>query len=352
MKTYRAEYLREITRRLFERKDVPDGVSREVSRCIVDNCLYGHDSHGMALVPRFMNDLEIGKIKPEAESEIVEKAPAAAWIDGHRGFGQITMKNAVEEAMNRAEKMGIAAVTVTNSNHVGILWTSVLEAAEKGLIAMIWCSAGPQGGLVAPFGGIGKAIGTNPIACGTPAGEMPPLVFDMATSASAAGKIVLYAQQDRKIPPGWMLDEQGNPTTDPNDLLDGDDIFRIAGTLLPMAGYKGFGLGMVTEVLGGILAGYGPAYRPEYKEGNALFITAVNVKAFVPLEEFRRQVDELLRFVKSVPTDTETEEILIPGELEFRTREQREREGIPVTDPIWSRIREAADKLKVGLEED
>ena len=350
MKIHKAEYLREITRRLFERMGVPDGTSREVSGCIVDNCLYGHDSHGMALVPRFINDLEIGKIKPEAETEIVEKAPAAAWIDGHRGFGQITMKNAMDEAIKRAGRMGVSAVTVTNCNHVGILWTSVMKAAENGLIAMIWCSAGPQGGLVAPFGGISKAIGTNPIACGIPAGEMPSLVFDMATSASAAGKIVLYAQQNRKIPRGWMLNEKGNPTTDPNDLLGSDDIFEITGTLLPMAGYKGFGLGMVTEVLGGILAGYGPAYKPEYKEGNALFITAVDVKVFVPLEEFQTQVDELLRHVKSVPTDPETEEILIPGELEFRTRELRERDGVPVTDSIWSRILEIADRLKVDTD--
>ena len=220
-------------------------------------------------------------------------------------------------------------------------------AAEKGMVGMIWCAAGPQGGLVAPYGGKKKAIGANPVGIGIPAGSMRPLVLDISTSAVAGGKIVLYAQQNKKIPLGWLLDEDGNPTTDPNELVKEG---KITGVQLPMAGYKGFGLGMVIELLGGVLTGYGPAYTPDYKEGNGAFIMAIDIEKFLPLDEFGRQTDALFRHVTTVPTDSETEEILIPGELEYRTREQRERNVIPVTDAVWADITAVAEKFKVSLE--
>ena len=119
---------------------------------------------------------------------------------------------------------------------------------------------------------------------------------------------------------------------------------------MPMAGYKGFGLGMVIELLGGVLTGYGPAYTPDYKEGNGVFITVIDIKRFLPLNEFGRQADALFKYVKAIPTDSETEEILIPGELEYRTKEQRERNGIPVTDAVWAEITAIAKKLKLSFD--
>ena len=318
-----------------------------VSNCIVENCLHGHDSHGMCLVPRFIKSLEAGRVDPEATAEVVKTSATTARIDGRRGFGQLTMIDAMNVAVGMAEEAGVSAVTVTNCNHVGILWTFAKMAAEKGMIAMVWCSSGPQGGLVAPHGGVKKAIGANPVGIGIPAGSMKPMVIDISTSAAAGGTIVLHAQQGKKIPLGWLLDENGKATTDPNELIkDG----KIVGIQLPMAGHKGFCLGMVGEILGGILAGYGPAYVPDYKEGNAAFILTVDVKRFLPLAEFGAQVDALLRHVKSVPTDAETDEIMIPGEPEFRTMDQRERDGIPVTDAVWADILAVAERLGVSIE--
>jgi len=185
------------------------------------------------------------------------------------------------------------------------------------------------------------------MAVGIPAGEMKPLILDMATSASSGGKVVLHAQQGRQIPLGWLLDEGGNPTTDPNELYkDG----KLVGVLLPAAGYKGFGLGLASEIMGGILTGYGASHRPDYHEGQGALIIVINVAAFIQLDEFLSQTDALLRHVKATPHDPATQEILIPGELEYRSREEKERDvRIAVTDAVWSAIGEWANRLDVEM---
>jgi len=347
MPVFRVDYLRELNVKLFEKVGVPVGIAADVSDAVLENCLYGHDSHGMILVPRFLADIEKGKIKPDARLEVIKKSAGIALLDAHRGFGQLAMKEAMNIAMEIARETGLAAVSLTNSNHVGILWTFAKMPAEQDMIGMIWCVSGPEGGggLVAPFGGKKKAIGANPIAVGIPAGQMKPLILDMSTSAVAGGKILLYAQQRKKIPLGWLLDEEGNPTTDPMEFLKSG---KLVGTLLPAAGYKGFGLALVAEILGGLLTGYGASHMSDYREGQGVFIIVVDVKAFVALDEFRRQTDALFRHVKAVPVDSETKEILIPGELEYRTREERERsDAIPVSDEVWAGMTAWAEKLGV-----
>ena len=349
MGVFRVDYLRELNVKLFEKMGVPVGIAGEVSDAVLENCLYGHDSHAMILVPRFLADIEKGKIKPDARVEVIKKSASIALLDAHRGFGQLAMKDAMKIAMEMAKETGLAAVSVTNCNHVGILWTFAKMPAERDMIGMIWCVSGPEGGggLVAPPGGKKKAVGANPIAVGIPAGEMKPLILDMSTSAVAGGKILLYAQQGKKIPLGWLLDEEGNPTTNPNELLKGG---KLAGTLLPAAGYKGFGLGLAAEILGGLLTGYGASHMSDYREGQGVFIIVVDVKVFISLEEFRRQTDALFRHVKAVPTDSETKEILIPGELEYGTRKERgSSDAIPVSDEVWAGMTAWAKKLGVDV---
>lgn len=351
MQVFKADQLRNISIRLLEKMKVPYDIAQVVSNNIVENCLYGHDTHGMVLLPRFIKDIETGKINPKAKTKIVKKSKGVVCINGNRGFGQLTMINSMNTAIEIAKEIGISAVTVTDCNHIGILWTFAKMPTDNGMIGMIWCASGPQGGLVAPYGGIKRAIGANPMAIGIPAGRMKPLILDMSTSVVAGGKITLHAQQNKKIPFGWMLDEHGNPTADPKKLFKKGRIGgELAGVLLPMAGYKGFGLGMVIELLGGVLTGYGLAYTPNYKEGNGVFIIVIDVKKFIPLDEFSKETDRLFKHIKSIPTDSKTKEILIPGELEFRTRKQRENDGIPVTDTVWLDITTIADKLKVNLE--
>ena len=348
-----ASRLRALCTALLEKAGTPADVAETVSHSTVENCLYGHDSHGMALIPRFLGDIEIDKIVPHAMPAVLSRSGAAATLDGRRGFGQVTMIEAMKLAMAVARESGVSGVAVTNCNHVGILWTFARMAAEEGMITMIWCVSGPSGGggLVAPYGGSGKALGANPIAVAIPAGEMKPFVLDISTSAVAGGQVVLHAQRKKPIPAGWVLDENGSPTTDPTKLFKDGDIRVVAGALLPFGGYKGFGLGLAAEVLGGILTGFGTSDNRSLIEGNGAFVQAVDVGRFVPLEEFGRKADALFRYVKSVPTAEGVEEILIPGEIEYRTRELRERDGIPVEEEVWSALLASAKKLGVSVAE-
>jgi uncharacterized oxidoreductase len=350
MPNVETDHLRSLIERLFIAAKTPAATAGALAGEILDNCLFGHDTHGMMLVPRFLGHIESGKIEPKAAIEITRKTGATAIIDAHRGFGNLALKDAMRTAMSIAAEFGVSAVAMTNCNHVGMLWSTAKMPAEKGMVGMIWAVAGPEGGggLVAPFGGKKRAIGANPIGVGIPAGEMKPLVLDISTSAAAGGKVFLYAEQGKKIPLGWLIDEDGRPTDDPNEFMkDG----RWCGALLPMAGYKGFGLGLIAEILGGILTGFGANHMiPGYVEGNGVFIVVVDVGKFLLPEKFTEEVDAFLTYVKSIPTDEKTDEILIPGEVEFDTRKKREQEGrIPVTDKIWNDIREWAQKLGVDM---
>lgn len=351
MLTLGADRLRAMSTSLFVAAGADDKVAKELSRIIVDNCLYGHDSHGMACVPRFIDDIETGKIKPDTQPTIKRNGPGAAIVDGRRGFGQLTMNHAVQLAIQIASQQVISSVAVTDCNHIGMLWNYAKTAAENGMITLIWCVCGPDGGggVMAPFGGAKTAIGPNPIAVGIPAGRCHPFVLDIATSVVAGGKVVWHIQQNKQIPYGWILDEDGKHTTDPTKLFRGG-IREIAGALLPMGGHKGFSLGLASEILGGVLTGYGTGNMPEFREGNGSMIIAIDVKAFMPLVEFGEQVDSLLKYVKSVPTDDDTDEILIPGEIEFRTYAEREKNGIPITKGLWEKLQKVGQKYKVAVE--
>jgi LDH2 family malate/lactate/ureidoglycolate dehydrogenase len=203
---------------------------------------------------------------------------------------------------------------------------------------------------VAPFGGKKKAIGANPIGVGIPGGQKPPFVLDISTSVVAGGKVVLHAQEGRPIPYGWILDREGKPTTDPTKLFKPGDIGTCEGSLLPMAGYKGFGLGLAAEILGGILSGYGTSNDPDYREGNGGFITAIDVEKFMPSENFGQKTDDLFRYLKKIPATGQASEVLIPGELEFQAYRERMQNGIPINDVVWSRLVELAGKMHIPVE--
>ncbi len=348
MSVVRPAQVKKLTFAIFEKIGAPPEAAEIISRYTVDSHLYGHDTHGLQSVPRYVNDMKAGKIDPTAQMEIVKNDPPTVLIDGHWGFGYVTAAQAMDVAIETAKQHGLAAVAVNKCNHVGMLWGYVKMAVDEGLIAIILCSSGtlaPDRGLVVPYGGTRRFLGANPLAWGLPAGEMKPLIMDMSTTVVAAGQVLLAQEKGEAIPEGWMVDEEGRPTTDP------DALFKRGGALLPFGGHKGYGLSLLVEMMGGILAGFGCAYLPEYREGNGLMMLVLDVERFVHLEEFQRQADELFREIKKVPTDAQTTEILIPGELEFRAKEKRVREGIAIPDKTWQTITELAAELGINLVE-
>jgi LDH2 family malate/lactate/ureidoglycolate dehydrogenase len=216
-------------------------------------------------------------------------------------------------------------------------------AAEQGFMGLIFCNGSPPGGIVTPFGGTGRALGANPIAWAVPQEGGKPLFLDIATSIVANGKIMVAVDKGEEIPLGWVIDKEGHPTTDPRDMAAG-------GALLPLGGHKGYALSVMIELLGGGLSGAGFPLMPGYAWDQGTVLMAVRIDAFQPLDEFKRGVREFAERMKTVRRAPGCEEILLPGEPEWRCREKREKEGIPVPEATWNRIKEAAKGLGLNWE--
>ncbi len=209
-------------------------------------------------------------------------------------------------------------------------------------MGLVFSSGSLKGGTVAPYRGIGRLLNTNPIAWGVPAGEHPPIFLDYATSLAAQGKIQEAIDKGVPIPEGWLLDSDGNPTTDPSLQLEG-------GVMLPFGEHKGYCLSFLIELLSGGLTGRGCAALADYEPDCPTIMMAVNIAAFQPLDEFRRAVDELIIATKAVCKAPGVEEILVPGEPEWRCREIRLREGIELPEATWRRLVEVGARFGIAV---
>ena len=347
MPTINHQSLRQLASAIYDKLGTPPDISRAVADYQVETNLVGHDSHGCLQVPRFVSDIRSGKIIPDARPHVVRSEGPTALLNGNRSFGMHSANEAVGHVIENANALGIGAVGVTNCNHVGALWGYVKRIVDEGLIGLMWCSAGPRGGLMAPFGGTQRVMATNPMGFGVPGKSRPPLVTDISTAVAAAGKVVMALQNDESIPDHWLYDKDGRATTDPAEFMTLD--LEIIGAMRPFGDHKGYALGLMAEVLAGILTGYGAAYQDDYIEGNGIFLIAIDVARFVDVDTFRSSVDAYFAAVKSVPTDEQTDEILIPGEMEIRTREVREREGIPFPDGTWETIVATANEMGIAI---
>jgi len=309
--------------------------ARVVAGQLVESNLDGHDSHGIIRLPQYIGTIERGEINPGAEIEVGQETPVTAVVDGNWGFGQVVMNRAVELGMERAGGLGIAALTVRHANHIGRLGSYVERIARGGMIGLMFVNMHGGGVIVVPWGGREARLGTNPLAVGVPTAGGEPLVLDMTTSVVAEGKVRVMRNRGEKVPPGWVVDREGNPTEDPAAFYG-----PPRGGILPfggVAGHKGYGLNLVVELLGGALSGAGCAGKSR-RNGNGVLLMVLNVAHFAPLEEFYRQVDDFVDFVKSSPTAPGFDEILMPGEIEARQRQRREREGVFVEEETWQQI--------------
>ena len=219
-------------------------------------------------------------------------------------------------------------------------------AADAGMIGLITADSGqgPKG--VAPFGGSDRRLGTNPLSIAIPSNLEGTVLLDMATSAVASGKISLALNRKQQIPNSWVVDRHGRPTTDPQDYEDG-------GAILPLGadqGHKGYGLSFMVEVLSGLLTGLGFGVDPHGRHNDGCFIAVFNVSAFRPLDEFKKSVDDFARFVKASPPAGGFDEVLYPGEIEWRTETQRRRDGIFVEDATWQAIQTLLQTLNLESE--
>ena len=199
---------------------------------------------------QYLRQIDEDELRPRATPEIERETPVMTLYNGHRCFGQLAAKVAIENGIGKARGNSVAVVGLKHSGHVGRLGEWVGLAADEGLIGLAFANGGRSGGLVAPFGGAERRLGTNPIAVAIPLKDRPAMLLDFATSAVAEGKVRVALNSGKPIPEGWALDKNGEPTQNPADVYDG-------GMLLPAAGHKGYGLALLTDYLGGILTGAG-----------------------------------------------------------------------------------------------
>jgi LDH2 family malate/lactate/ureidoglycolate dehydrogenase len=307
--------------------------------------LAGHDSHGIILLATYVDRIKQGHIVPGATPEIVQETETTARIDGHWGFGQVVQTRATRVAIEKARQHMMAAVTVARQSHVGRLGDYPLMAAQEGLIGMLFCDSGRGPKVVVPFGGREARLGTNPISIALPSNLEAPIFMDMATSQVAANKLAVYRNRGKPIPAGWLVDKEGNPSTDPNAYFAG-------GALLPLggleSGHKGYGLGTMVDVFAGILTGLGWGLDPEARHNDGSLFIAMNVAAFRPLDEFKAEVTGFAKFLKSSRAAPGFTEVLYPGEIEWRTTQARLGGGIPIEDATWMTIQGLADSLGVS----
>ncbi len=337
-----AEYLQRISRNLFAASGAPDDIAATVAEILVNANLSGHDSHGVQFVPMYLDRIEDGGLDNKAYPEIVRESANTMHVDGNKGFGHTMSRQAMEWAIERARKSAVCCVTFQNTTHIGRVGEYAEQAARAGCITMITLGgASAAGSQVVPFGGARGALGTNPIAVGIPTGDDAPFVIDFATSVVAGGKILVALSKGLDVPEGVMVDSQGNPSTNPAE-------FRAGGYLLPFGGHKGYALSLFFSLMGG-LAG---AFNAELTSMAGLFMQVYDVNAFTPLESYQSNVRAVLDAMKATPPAPGFDEVLVPGDFEHRSRQQRLTEGIEVPGETFGQIEAWADKLNVSLTEE
>jgi uncharacterized oxidoreductase len=344
------EKLRTITFEIFLRSGLGRAEAITVSNHLIESNLVGHDSHGVIRISQYVRSIKNGRINVTAEIDSVHETSTMALLNGNWGFGQVIAERAMNLAIEKADRSSLACVSVYNCNHIGRLGHYATMAAERDMVGIISVNNCGAGQVMAPYGGAAKRLSPNPISIGFPAGKWNTVLLDISSSVVAEGKVRVKFNEHKNVPEGWIMDASGRPTTDPADFYNQDG--SVVGAIFPFggtAGYKGFGLGFVLDVLCGALSTAGCSREGATRVGNALFVEAIKISDFRPISEFKAEVENLIKYVKSCPLAPDSSEILVPGEIEQREKARRMREGILVDEATWNSITEIAQTLGVSI---
>ncbi len=349
MPVLNAEKLENACARVLSGAGVDPQEAQQVAHSLLLANLMGHDSHGVIRLIQYIEYLRDGRYKAGQQIQIVRQADASAVVDGGYGFGQTVCHQAMQLAIEKARARSVGVVELFNSSHIGRLGEYVETAAEQDMIGIVMCNNHGVGLWQPPFGGVDRRMSPNPLAVGIPTGRDFPIVVDMTSSVVAEGKIRVKRNQGESIPEGWALDAEGNPTTDPEAFYG-----PPRGAILPFGGiaaHKGYALGVVVDILSGALGGAGCSRDPEASGGrNGVFIMAIDIAAFTGRNQFQEEVNAFIDFLKSSRLMPGFEQIFLPGEIEYRMRRQREREGLAIDDETCRQIHQAAQTVGVEID--
>ena len=341
------QQLRDFASALLSSGGVDSQEAELVARSLVGANLRGHDSHGVMRIPFYLERLNEGKLFSPAKIDVLNDTPSVTVWDGNWGFGQVLAQRLTNKLIENAREVGMTAGTLRQCGHIGRLGEYAEMAAAEDMVLM--AMANTHGGTprVAPVGGKRATIGTNPFCAGVPTSD-GPVVLDFGTSATAEGKVRVKKIAGQPAPEGWLLDAEGNPTTDPKSLYADPP-----GTIRPMGGdqaYKGFGLGLIVDMLAGGFSG-GPCSNdhPIPPRGNCVLFLVLDGRHFAGRDHLVEQVSQLAGYVRACPTREGVDRIYLPGDPERAALAGRSREGIPLDDGNWKQLTDLAEQLGVAV---
>ncbi|HIE37706.1 MAG TPA: Ldh family oxidoreductase [Anaerolineales bacterium] len=351
------EMIQSFMMEVFQALGVPEEDARICADVLITSDLRGIESHGVGRLKYYYDRIKAGVQFTQTRFEVVKETETTALVDGHHGMGHVIAYRAMRMAMDKARRYGLGAVAVRNSSHFGIAGYYPLMAAREGMIGLAVTNARPA---VAPTFSTEPMLGTNPIGFAAPTDLPYPFCFDAATPITQRGKIEVLARAEKPVPAGWVIDEQGDPLTDPAQILEALGAAQAA--LLPLGGpgeegggHKGYGLGVIVEILssalsGGVfmkdLLGYAPdGSRRPYMLGH--FFLAIDVEHFIPLDEFRRITGAILRALQGARKAPGHDRIYVAGEKEYGKEQEIRRRGIPVNPNLRRELQVVRDELGI-----
>lgn len=334
-----ADGLRRFGSRVFTAVGMSEPDATLLSDTLVSADLRGIHSHGVIRVAEYVQRLTVGGVNPQGRPEVVRDHGAAIVIDGGNSMGQFGSVFAMQKAIDRAREIHVAVAAVRGSNHCGALEYYTRMATAEDMIGLVTTNALPT---MAPWGGVEKLIGINPLAVSIPAQHEVPISYDAAFSASSHGKIRVYGQKNVELPTGWATDRHGRPTVDPREAIE--------GLLLPIGEYKGYALALLAGLLATQLseASFGTELG-NMQDGpragaDGHFFLVINIAGFTDVDAFKQRVDRIIREIRDSRCGDGVERIMLPGQFEAETAESYQRDGIPLNAETLASLQEIADQ--------
>jgi LDH2 family malate/lactate/ureidoglycolate dehydrogenase len=347
-----------FTQKAFAALGMSELDAQKAAHVLQSSDLRGIDSHGVARLSGYIRLWKASRVNAKAVPKVIHETPSTATVDGDEGLGLITADFAMDVAIKKAKEVGSGWVAVQNSNHFGIAAYHAMKALDHNMIGMALTNASP---LVSPTFSRERLLGTNPIAFAIPAGEFPPVVIDLATSAAANGKLQIAEREGKSIPTGWLQDASGQDTNEPGDLKGGGSLLPL-GSTLKNGSHKGYALSAFVDIFCGVLSGanYGPWVPPfvsflplaEDMPGKGIghFVGAWRVDGFRPLEDFQKNMDQWIQRFKESERVDENQAVIIPGEPEHAAFKERSINGIPLNQKVFDDLKTIAEEFHLEFD--
>ncbi|HEX3725358.1 MAG TPA: malate/lactate/ureidoglycolate dehydrogenase [Pirellulales bacterium] len=338
--------LERLTSAIFAAAGCNQAEADRIGHYLTEANLVGHDSHGVIRIPYYIDWLKAGKVLANQSLQVIFENDAIAVVDGGYGFGQSIGEEAARLGVEKCARHGVAVIALRNAGHLGRIGDWPQLAARAGKLSLHFVNTSGAGILVAPFGGIDRRLSANPLAAGVPVAGGKPIILDMSCCTIAEGKLKVALNKGVQVPEGSIIDSAGQATNDPR-VFYGDP----PGAILSIAGHKGYGLGVITELLAGALTGGGASNPANANRlANGMLSIYLDPKYFQEDQAFASEVRRFVEWVKSSRTVSPNGEILMPGEIEEKNKALRTRDGIELDETTWKSIADTCRSLGVPVE--